>query len=114
MADGRIAYVDFGNVAELSQANKQTLIDAVVHAVNEDYEEMARDFIKLVSVVGCNIKAPTCLQCCLCEACLWVHRWTGQGLALDQQVTCLCTSRASCLVAACPADCKALGTCLHP
>ena len=52
MADGRIAYVDFGNVAELSQANKQTLIDAVVHAVNEDYEEMARDFIKLVSVVG--------------------------------------------------------------
>eukprot|EP00891_Asterochloris_glomerata_P003665 jgi/Astpho2/3665/Aster-07866 len=47
MADGRIAYVDFGNVAELSQANKQTLIDAVVHAVNEDYEEMARDFIKL-------------------------------------------------------------------
>ncbi|KAK9804231.1 hypothetical protein WJX72_002551 [[Myrmecia] bisecta] len=47
LADGRIAYVDFGNVAELSQNNKQTLIDAVVHAVNEDYEEMARDFIKL-------------------------------------------------------------------
>lgn len=38
MRDGRIAYVDFGNVAELSLANKQTLIDAVVHAVNEDYE----------------------------------------------------------------------------
>jgi hypothetical protein len=35
-------------VAEVSQANKQTLIDAVVHAVNEDYEEMAKDFIKLV------------------------------------------------------------------
>ncbi len=48
MDDGRIAYVDFGNVAELSSGNKQTLIDAVVHAVNEDYEEMARDFIKLV------------------------------------------------------------------
>ena len=32
----------------MSQANKQTLIDAVVHAVNEDYEEMAKDFIKLV------------------------------------------------------------------
>mmetsp|Transcript_18681 Transcript_18681/g.56469 ORF Transcript_18681/g.56469 Transcript_18681/m.56469 type:complete len:672 (-) Transcript_18681:1930-3945(-) len=47
MDDGRIAYVDFGNVAELSSGNKQTLIDAVVHAVNEDYEEMARDFIKL-------------------------------------------------------------------
>ena len=25
----------------------QVLIDAVVHAVNEDYEEMAGDFIKL-------------------------------------------------------------------
>ena len=32
MRDGRIAYVDFGNVAELSQANKEVLIDAVVHA----------------------------------------------------------------------------------
>lgn len=50
LPDGRIAYVDFGNVAEVSQQNKQTLIDAVVHAVNEDYEEMAKDFIKLV---GC-------------------------------------------------------------
>ena len=26
----------------------QILIDAVVHAVNEDYREMANDFIKLV------------------------------------------------------------------
>ncbi|KAI8476243.1 MAG: ABC1 family-domain-containing protein [Monoraphidium minutum] len=47
LRDGRIAYVDFGNVAQLSNANKQVLVDAVVHAVNEDYEEMAGDFIKL-------------------------------------------------------------------
>jgi len=47
MRDGRIAYVDFGNVAQLSQRNKQTLVDAVVHAVNEDYQSMAEDFIKL-------------------------------------------------------------------
>lgn len=47
MRDGRIAYVDFGNVAQLSQTNKQILVDAVVHAVNEDYVEMANDFIKL-------------------------------------------------------------------
>lgn len=47
MRDGRIAYVDFGNVAQLSQANKQVLIDAVVHAINEDYEGMAGDFIRL-------------------------------------------------------------------
>jgi len=47
MQDGRIAYVDFGNVAVLSQSNKQVLVDAVVHAVNEDYESMAGDFIQL-------------------------------------------------------------------
>ncbi|CAH9138320.1 unnamed protein product [Cuscuta epithymum] len=47
MHDGRIAYVDFGNVAVLSQQNKQILIDAVVHAVNEDYAEMAKDFTRL-------------------------------------------------------------------
>lgn len=47
LRDGRIAYVDFGNVAQLSQQNKQVLVDAVVHAVNEDYQEMAGDFIKL-------------------------------------------------------------------
>lgn len=47
LRDGRIAYVDFGNVAQLSQRNKEVLIDAVVHAVNEDYEGMAGDFIKL-------------------------------------------------------------------
>ena len=48
LRDGRIGYVDFGNVAELSQRNKQTLIDAVVHAVNEDYKGMADDFVQLV------------------------------------------------------------------
>ncbi|KAL5719497.1 Protein ACTIVITY OF BC1 COMPLEX KINASE 1 [Ranunculus cassubicifolius] len=47
MRDGRIAYVDFGNVAVLSQQNKQILTDAVVHAVNEDYFEMANDFTRL-------------------------------------------------------------------
>lgn len=47
MRDGRIAYVDFGNVAELSQYNKEILIDAIVHAVNEDYAEMAGDFTRL-------------------------------------------------------------------
>lgn len=31
----------------LFQQNKQILIDAVVHAVNEDYVEMANDFTRL-------------------------------------------------------------------
>jgi len=47
LRDGRIAYVDFGNVAQISQENKQVLVDAVVHAVNNDYVNMAGDFIKL-------------------------------------------------------------------
>ena len=47
LEDGRIAYVDFGNVAEISEKNKQVLIDAVVHAVNKDYVEMAGDFSRL-------------------------------------------------------------------
>jgi predicted unusual protein kinase regulating ubiquinone biosynthesis (AarF/ABC1/UbiB family) len=34
-------------VAELSARNQQTLIDAVVHAVNEDYVAMAGDFTRL-------------------------------------------------------------------
>jgi len=47
LEDGRIAYVDFGNVAEISETNKELLVDAVVHAVNEDYREMAGDFMRL-------------------------------------------------------------------
>ncbi len=34
-------------MAQLSARNKAVLIDAVVHAVNEDYVAMAEDFIKL-------------------------------------------------------------------
>jgi hypothetical protein len=33
--------------SEWAAGNLQVLIDAVVHAVNEDYDEMAGDFIKL-------------------------------------------------------------------
>ena len=62
LADGRIAYVDFGNVAEVSQQNKQTLIDAVVHAVNEDYEEMAKDFINLVRLAILSLHHQPCLH----------------------------------------------------
>ena len=34
--------------APLGDGRPQVLIDAVVHAVNEDYEAMADDFIQLV------------------------------------------------------------------
>ncbi|CAI5962911.1 unnamed protein product [Closterium sp. NIES-64] len=42
MRDGHIAYVDFGDVAELSQYNKEILIDAIVHTVNHQ-EQHIRD-----------------------------------------------------------------------
>ena len=35
LPSGDIAYVDFGNVAEISRANQESLIDAVVHVMNK-------------------------------------------------------------------------------
>ena len=37
LADGRIAYVDFGSVAELTLFDKETLVDCVVFAMDEDF-----------------------------------------------------------------------------
>jgi len=37
LQDGRIAYVDFGSVAELSLFDKETLVDCVVYAMDEDF-----------------------------------------------------------------------------
>lgn len=41
LPNGDIAYVDFGNVAEISRSNQESLIDAVVHVMNRDYEALA-------------------------------------------------------------------------
>jgi predicted unusual protein kinase regulating ubiquinone biosynthesis (AarF/ABC1/UbiB family) len=45
--DGRMAYIDFGMMDQLSEETKETLVDAVVHLINHDYEELAEDFVKL-------------------------------------------------------------------
>ncbi len=47
LADGRMAYIDFGMMDQLSQEMKETLVDSVVHLINSDYEELATDFVKL-------------------------------------------------------------------
>lgn len=47
MKDGRIAYVDFGNVAYISARQRDVLIRAITHVSNSDYEEIANDFIRL-------------------------------------------------------------------
>jgi predicted unusual protein kinase regulating ubiquinone biosynthesis (AarF/ABC1/UbiB family) len=47
MADGRMAYIDFGMMDQLHQETKETLVDAVVHLINQDYSKLANDFIQL-------------------------------------------------------------------
>ncbi|HEY9880879.1 MAG TPA: AarF/ABC1/UbiB kinase family protein [Leptolyngbyaceae cyanobacterium] len=47
MADGRMAYIDFGMMDQLDQDTKETLVDSVVHLINKDYEHLAEDFVKL-------------------------------------------------------------------
>ncbi len=44
---GQMAYIDFGMMDQLSEDTKETLVDAVVHLVNQDYHELAKDFVKL-------------------------------------------------------------------
>jgi predicted unusual protein kinase regulating ubiquinone biosynthesis (AarF/ABC1/UbiB family) len=47
MPDGRMAYIDFGMMDQLNQDTKETLVDALVHLINKDYEHLAQDFIRL-------------------------------------------------------------------
>lgn len=45
--EGQMAFIDFGMMDQLSQDGKETLVDAVVHLINKEYEQLARDFVKL-------------------------------------------------------------------
>ena len=45
--DGRMAYIDFGMMDQLTEEMKETLVDALVHSVNQDYTELAEDYVKL-------------------------------------------------------------------
>ncbi|PSN20808.1 hypothetical protein C7271_00365 [filamentous cyanobacterium CCP5] len=47
MADGRMAYIDFGMMDQLPQETKETLVDSVVHLINQDYGNLAQDFVSL-------------------------------------------------------------------
>lgn len=47
MPDGRMAFIDFGMMDQLEQITKETLVDAVVHLINKDYNELAQDFVTL-------------------------------------------------------------------
>ncbi len=46
-SDGQMAYIDFGMMDQLDETTKETLVDAVVHLINKDYTDLAKDFVKL-------------------------------------------------------------------
>ena len=45
--DGRMAYIDFGMMDQLSEPMKETIASAVVQLINRDYEGLAIDFVNL-------------------------------------------------------------------
>jgi len=47
LADGRMAYIDFGMMDQLDQVTKETLVDAVVYLINKDYADLADAFVRL-------------------------------------------------------------------
>ncbi len=47
LADGRMAYIDFGMMDQMEETTKENLVDSVVHLINKDYLELAKDFVKL-------------------------------------------------------------------
>ncbi|HIK46910.1 MAG TPA: AarF/ABC1/UbiB kinase family protein [Leptolyngbyaceae cyanobacterium M65_K2018_010] len=47
MADGKLAYLDFGMMSEVQTPQRYGLIEAVVHMVNRDFEGLAQDYVKL-------------------------------------------------------------------
>jgi predicted unusual protein kinase regulating ubiquinone biosynthesis (AarF/ABC1/UbiB family) len=47
LADGRMAFIDFGMMDQLTQHTKETIAGSVVHLINKDYQSLTDDFIKL-------------------------------------------------------------------
>lgn len=47
LPDGRLAYLDFGMMSEVSRESRTGLIQAVVHLVNRNFNSLSRDFVNL-------------------------------------------------------------------
>ena len=47
LADGRLAYLDFGMMSRIKPYQRYGLIEAVVHLVNRDFDSLAEDYVKL-------------------------------------------------------------------
>ncbi len=47
LKDGRLCYLDFGMMSEVSKTSRSGLIQAVVHLVNKNFDKLSQDFVKL-------------------------------------------------------------------
>jgi predicted unusual protein kinase regulating ubiquinone biosynthesis (AarF/ABC1/UbiB family) len=47
LPDGRLAYLDFGMMSEVSRESRTGLIQAVVHLVNRNFGKLSQDFVSL-------------------------------------------------------------------
>jgi len=47
LEDGRLCYLDFGMMSEVSRDARSGLIQAVVHLVNKNFDKLSHDFVKL-------------------------------------------------------------------
>ena len=47
LEDGRLCYLDFGMMSEVTRDSRSGLIQAVVHLVNKDFDKLSHDFVKL-------------------------------------------------------------------
>lgn len=47
MEDGRLAYLDFGMMSEVSAEQRFGLIEAIVHLVNRDFASLSKDYVRL-------------------------------------------------------------------
>jgi predicted unusual protein kinase regulating ubiquinone biosynthesis (AarF/ABC1/UbiB family) len=47
LPDGRLAYLDFGMMSEVSRESRTGLIQAVVHLVNRNFGKLSKDFVRL-------------------------------------------------------------------
>ena len=47
LADGRLAYLDFGMMSEVTRESRTGLIQAVVHLVNRNFSALSKDFVSL-------------------------------------------------------------------
>ena len=47
MSSGKLAYLDFGMMSQVKPHQRYGLIEAVVHMVNRDFNNLAKDYVKL-------------------------------------------------------------------